>query len=129
MCHLWLQFCKTKYILSSFAQQSRGVIFRILITSYPCIFSIRSFSVRQRGLFIHRLLRSPWYFSLPSSYLPFCHLSSPLEAVQVHGEEGKLKQILIAALLNAAVREEWATIVWHLYLLWISIIYKIPTSH
>lgn len=98
--------------------------FKILITSY-LYFSIRSFSVRQWWSFTHRLFRSPCCFSLPSSYLPFCRLSSPLEAVQVHGEERKLKLILIAALVNAAVRDKWATIVWHLYHLCISIIHSI----
>lgn len=127
--YLWLQFYKIKHGFVPVCSAVERNDLKILITSYPCIFSVRPLSIRQRWLFIHRLFRSPWFFSLPSSYLPFCHLSSPLDAVQVQAEEGKLLRILIAALTNAAVREEWTTIVWHLYHLWISIFRGIHTHY
>ena len=123
------QFCKIKHVLIPIFSAVKRNNFKILNISYPCTFSIRCLSVRQCWLFAYRLFRSLWYIPLASSYLPFCHLSSPLEAIQVHGEQGKLEPILIAALVNAAVREEWAAIVWHLYRLWISIIHMIPASH
>lgn len=82
--------------------------------------SPQTLAVRWPWLFLYRLFISACYFSLPSGYLPFCHLSSPLEAVQVHGEEGKLTLIFMADLGNAALREAGATLPWHLYYLWIS---------